>query len=82
MCAGNDAVVRKLREMACDAGALDVIVVAMRTFIETPQLLEQACRACINICQGTDIAARIRKQHAAELSLLAVTVSPSACRPR
>ena len=63
------------KQRAADAGAIEVVVVAMQAHPQGEGVLEQACRALCSVCFGTDAAGRARKQRAADAGAIEAVVA-------
>ena len=69
-------------QLAVEAGALEVVVGAMRTHLDAADVQEEACAALTNMCFGIDAAGLARLQRAAGAGALEAVVDAMWAHPQ
>jgi len=82
LCNGADAAVRARAQRAAAAGFIEVVVAAVRTHQEIPNLVSLGCISLTAVCGGDDAAGRARKQRAAEAGAIEAVVEAMRAHPQ
>ena len=82
VCFGSDAAGLAREQQAAEAGALEVVVAALRAHQQVAAVQKDGCRALINVCGGgTDAAGLARRRRAAQAGGRAVAAAAMQAHP-